>query len=97
MGLIVDIRLKDGMSPVRLIRAVRALLDFLYIAQFPSQTDETLELLKASLDRFHENKGIFVDLGIRSNFNIPKLHSLQHYVESVKFFGTTDNYNTETS
>jgi hypothetical protein len=97
MGLVVDLPLKGGMSPVRLVHSVRALLDFLYIAQFPSQTDETLQLLQSSLDRFHKNKDIFIDLGIRTNFNIPKLHSLQHYVQNIKFFGTTDNYNTETS
>ena len=32
---------------------------------------------------------------MRSNFNLPKLHSLLHYVSSIKLFGTTDNYNTE--
>lgn len=30
-----------------------------------------------------------------TDFRLPKLHALQHYVESVKLFGTTDNYNTE--
>jgi hypothetical protein len=34
-------------------------------------------------------------LGIRTDFNIPKIHSLQHYVASIKLFGATDNYNTE--
>jgi hypothetical protein len=38
-----------------------------------------------------------MDLGIRSDFNIPKIHALQHYVPSIKLFGTTDNYNTEYS
>lgn len=97
LGLIIDISLPDGRSPARLVRAVRALLDFLYIAQFPSQSDTTLELLAESLTKFHDNKAIFIELGIRSNFNFPKLHSLQHYVPTIKLFGTTDNYNTETS
>jgi len=29
------------------------------------------------------------------DFNLPKLHSLVHYVESIELFGTTDNYNTK--
>ncbi|KAG2356418.1 hypothetical protein BDR07DRAFT_1453416 [Suillus spraguei] len=33
--------------------------------------------------------------GIRSSFNLPKLHSFRHYVTMIQIFGTTDNYNTE--
>ncbi|KAG0700528.1 hypothetical protein DFH29DRAFT_983054 [Suillus ampliporus] len=62
LGLIVDIRLPDGASPVRLIRAVRGLLDFLYLAQYPCHSDLTLELLNGALNQFHDNKSIFVDL-----------------------------------
>lgn len=95
LGLVVDLKLPDGTSPIPLICAIRSLLDFLYLAQYPLHTSETLQLLHESLERFHENKYIFVDLGIRNNFNLPKLHSLAHYVDSIKLFGTTDNYNTE--
>jgi hypothetical protein len=97
LGLIVDLRLPDNRSPARLVRCVRAILDFLYIAQYPLQTSSTLELLEDLLTRFHNNKSIFIDLGIRTDFNIPKIHSLQHYVPSIKLFGITDNYNTEYS
>src|SRR5260370_21412551 len=45
--------------------------------------------------RFHENKEVFIDLGVRDNFRSPKLHSLTHYASSIQLFGTTDNYNTE--
>ena len=43
----------------------------------------------------HNNKAVFIDLGIREIFKIPKLHSLVHYALSICLFGTTDNYNTE--
>lgn len=95
LGLIIDLKLPNGASPIPLIRSVRSLLDFLYLAQYPLHTSETLRLLDESLKSFHENKHIFVDLGIRNDFNLPKLHSLAHYVDSIKLFGTTDNYNTE--
>lgn len=97
LGLIVDLPLPGGGSPVRLIRAIRALLDFLYLAQYPSHTAETLSCLDDALSRFHDNKDIFVDLGARAHFNFPKLHSLIHYASSITLFGTTDNYNTEQS
>ena len=95
LGLLVDLRLPDNQSPARLISAVRALLDFLYLAQYPVHTSKTLSDLSDALDRFHANKDVFIDLGIRNNFKIPKLHSLQHYVSSIKLFGTTDNCNTQ--
>ncbi|KAG1820104.1 hypothetical protein EV424DRAFT_1472488 [Suillus variegatus] len=65
---------------------VRGLLDFL---------SETLTLLMEALDLFHDNKQIFVNLGIRNNFNLPKLHAARHYMSMIQTFGTTDNYNTE--
>ncbi|KAH9014404.1 hypothetical protein EDB84DRAFT_1277679 [Lactarius hengduanensis] len=95
LGLIVDHPLPSGQAPLRLVRTVRALLDFLYLAQLPSQTTDTLRRLEDSLASFHNNKSIFVDLGIRGHFNIPKVHSLIHYSSSIMLFGTTDNYNTE--
>ena len=70
-------------------------LNFLYLAQLPSHTSNTLHCLEDSLANFHTNKLIFVDLGIREHFNIPKIHSLIHYSASITLFGTTDNYNTE--
>ena len=95
LGLIVDMDLPEGVSPIPLVRSTRALLDFLYLAQYPVHTSETLQLLCQSLRDFHDNKHVFVELEIREDFNLPKLHSLVHYAESIELFGTTDNYNTE--
>ena len=95
LGLVIGIPLPGRLSSVRLVRAVRAILDFCYIVQYPSQTSETICQLDAALDRFHANKSIFIDLGIRTNFNIPKLHSMIHYPPSMERIGTSDNTNTE--
>ncbi|KAF7358613.1 hypothetical protein MSAN_01200000 [Mycena sanguinolenta] len=65
------------------------------LSPYPMHTDETLSLLEDALDSFHANKAVFVDLGIRSEFNLPKLHACKHYVMYIKFYGTTDNYTTE--
>jgi hypothetical protein len=97
LGLIVDLPLPGGHVPSRVLRAVRALLDFWFLAQYPSHTGDTLCRLEDALCRFHANKGVFIDLGIREQFNIPKLHSLIHYKTSISLFGTADNYNTEQS
>ncbi|KAJ7478845.1 hypothetical protein B0H11DRAFT_1725700 [Mycena galericulata] len=95
LGIIIDVQLPDNLSPVRLVSAVRGVLDFLHLAQYPMHTTETLVHVEDGLRRFHENKSIFVDLGVRPDFNLPKLHSCAHYTMYIKLFGTTDNYNTE--
>jgi hypothetical protein len=97
LGLIVDLPVPGGMDSSRVVKATRALLDFLFLAQFRSHTSDTIHRLEECLAAFHNNKAIFVDLGIREHFNIPKLHSLLHYASSIRMFGTTDNYNTEQS
>ncbi|KAJ7467312.1 hypothetical protein B0H11DRAFT_2159568 [Mycena galericulata] len=95
LGLIIDVKLPDNLSSSKLLAAVRGLLDFVYLAQYPMHTSETLAHQDNALQRFHDNKSIFVDLGVRDDFNLPKLHSCRHYIMYIKLFGTTDNYNTE--
>ena len=95
LALIVDLPLPHRQLPTRALKAAHALLDFLFLAQFQSHTSETVHRLEDSLVRFHENKAIFAELGIREHFNLPKVHSLVHYASSITLFGTTDNYNTE--
>lgn len=95
LGIIIDIPLPNNLPPGRLIRAVRALLDFLYISQYPIHSTEMLTLLQEALQAFHANKDIFVDLGIRPHFNFPKLHKAKHYKLAIEALGTTNNYNTE--
>lgn len=83
-----------GQSPVRLIRATRGLLDFVYIAQFPVQSSETLKCMEEALKQFHDNKKIFVELGIRNDFDFIKLHFLRHYPDLIRWLGSPDNFNT---
>ena len=84
-----------GCMPTQGIAAVTALLDFIHLAQYTAHDSITLGYLKDALNRFHENREYFIFTGVRENFNIPKFHSLLHYIEAIELFGTTDNYNTE--
>ncbi|PSR92369.1 hypothetical protein PHLCEN_2v4721, partial [Hermanssonia centrifuga] len=95
LGLIIDMRLPNGLSSGPLVRAVRALMDFLYLAQYPIHSDESLAAMEDALQRFHDNKDIFIVLGVCTDFNLPKLHFLCHYLLFIYRFGTTDNFNTE--
>ena len=84
-------------DPSCIIKSTCALLDFLYVAQYGSHTTTSIKRLEDCLAAFHDSKAVFIDLGTRKNFNLPKLHSLGHYASSIRLFGTTDNYNTEQS
>lgn len=86
-----------GKVPSQVISAYRALLDFLYLAQYPTHDDDSLQYMEDALNLFHRKKSILTnpELDIRNHLNIPKFHSMVHYVECIRNFGTTDNYNTE--
>ena len=79
----------------RVIRAVRAVVDFISYARFEAHTEESLEKMDKAWSTIHENKKIFIELDIRESFNIPKFHSLIHYISSIRSHGTLDGYNTE--
>jgi hypothetical protein len=95
LGIIIDIRLPHGYSNARLLRAVRGLLDFVYLARYPVHTTETLDQLDEALRAFNDNRQIFIDLGIRLHFNFPKGHFTRHYRDLIELYGTADNFNTE--
>jgi hypothetical protein len=73
----------------------RALLDFSYYAQLRVHSTESLNGLESALAIFHANKDVLQQLDIRDHFNIPKLHQLSHYVQSILLFGATDGFNSE--
>lgn len=97
IGVVTDIPGLSIHQSNMLLAATRALLDFLYLACYPIHSSDTLVQLDESLAAFHEHRQIFIDCGVRAHFNIPKLHFLSHYSRAIKYYGTTDNYNTETT
>ncbi|PPQ82936.1 hypothetical protein CVT26_004943 [Gymnopilus dilepis] len=86
-----------GSTDVRVLQSVQGVLDFIYYAHFETHTDRSLQMLDAAWLKFHQNKEIFEELGIRQHFNISKLHNIKHYLDSIRLLGTADGYNTESS
>ena len=81
-----------------LIRIVRATLNFIYYAHFESHTLDSLHQLDTAWITFHNNLQYFVDQNVRkdrTDFNIPKLHSMHHYIESIISLGSANGYSTE--
>jgi hypothetical protein len=72
LGLMVDAPLPNGLSNARLLRCVRAIMDFLYYSQYSIHADTTLKLMQDALNRFHTNKDIFVDLWCSGSLQYPQ-------------------------
>ncbi|KAI5987996.1 hypothetical protein EDC04DRAFT_2873305 [Pisolithus marmoratus] len=50
---------------------------------FQQHMDTTLEAMQESLKTFHSYKHVLVEMEVHQDFNLPKLHSLQHYIASI--------------
>lgn len=71
-----------------MIHALRAFLDFCYLARRNVLDTNSLKLMEDALERFHKYRTIFEECGIRVNgFNLPRQHSLMHYVQAIRLFG----------
>ena len=87
-----------GQAEPGLIWVVRTTLDFIYYAHFECHTIDSLHQLEQAWISFHYNLHYFPDEGIWkswNNFNIPKHHSMRHYISSTISQGSADGYTTE--
>jgi hypothetical protein len=72
-----------------MLQCLRALLDFAYLARRSSHDTETLLEMEACLSRFHQYRTVFQAAGIRgSGFDLPRQHSLVHYVRAIFLYGS---------
>jgi hypothetical protein len=71
-----------------MVRALQAFLEFCYIARHDVQDTKTLAALEDALVRFHNFRSIFQECGVRADgFNLPRQHSLMHYLALIRAFG----------
>jgi hypothetical protein len=71
-----------------MVRALRAFLEFCYIARRDVVNETTLQELDDALRRFHHHRAIFQTSGVRpTGFSLPRQHSLQHYPHMIWLFG----------
>jgi hypothetical protein len=70
-----------------MVRAISAFMEFCYLAR-RSQVDEgTLAHIDVVIARFHCEREIFKDVGVREDFSLPRQHSLSHYCRLIQQFG----------
>ena len=84
-----------GIVGEHVIQAVCAVIDFISYAHFKVHMERSLEKMDRAWSAIHENKSVFLELDIHKHFNIPKFHSMIHYVSSIHTHGTLDGYNTK--
>jgi hypothetical protein len=78
----------EGHVPDEMVQAMRSFLEFCYIARRDIHDTHSLKALDDALQRFHHHREIFRTSGIRANgFNLPRQHSLIHYVKLIRSFG----------
>ena len=86
----------------KITKALHALLDFIYIAQYQSHSNDTLGYLEDALQSFHKHKAAFWKLKARKgghsniqHFNIPKLCGFHDYAPSIRQFGSVMQFSTD--
>jgi len=70
-----------------MVRALSAFMDFCYLVRRNVLDEMTLDAIDGAVARFHANRVIFEDVGIRSNFSLPRQHSMKHFRLLIQMFG----------
>ena len=81
-----------GRVPPRFLRAIRALIDFIYQAQSPVHTESSIQEMESSLREFHDHKDAIIKAGARrtkaagakTDFNIPKLELFHSFATAIR-------------
>lgn len=71
-----------------MVKALRAFLDFCYIARQNVHDTQSLEELRNALKNYHHHREIFVTTGVWTGFNLPCQHSLIHYLRAIHMFSS---------
>ena len=76
-----------GYVPDDMICALQAFLDFCYLAHRDVLNTKSLAAMQDALDHFHKYQEIFQTWGICSSTNLPRQHSLMHFIQMIQAFG----------
>ncbi|KAG1718386.1 hypothetical protein EDD22DRAFT_983580 [Suillus occidentalis] len=91
-----------GAAPPRFIRSIRALIEFIYLAQNPVHSPDSLESMVQALSDFHASKDAIIDAearrgkkGVKEDFFIPKLELLQSFRGTVERLGSLMQFSAD--
>ncbi|KAJ3515847.1 hypothetical protein NLJ89_g1501 [Agrocybe chaxingu] len=93
-----------GAVPTPFLIAIRALLDFRYLAQARVIDEAVCDEIQAALNTFHLHKQAILDAGARrgkngpiDNWYIPKLEFLQSVVSNIRYNGAAIQWSADTT
>lgn len=93
-----------GAVPTEVLRAIRAITEFIFHGQGLLIHEEQLTALSLCMNEFHHYKNAIIKHGGRKgksgsllHFNIPKLEAMGAVVESIKQMGAAYQHSSETS
>jgi hypothetical protein len=97
VGIISDI------APKNFVIAIRALMDFRYLAQASVISAKTCRKISAALKNFHDHKHVILTCGARvgkrnrviDNWYIPKLELMQSVVPNIHFNGVPIQFSAD--
>jgi hypothetical protein len=82
------------------MKFLRAVIDFVTLAEYRSHDEETLEYIEHALDRINKIKEEFRDFRLKDrvtqegHFNFPKFHVFTHYVSFIRKYGSLDGFDS---
>ena len=91
----VFVGLLTGAIQPTVLKTAVAIINIIFYSQLHPHTSMTINALQNALKAFHESKHIFVEAGIQTKFNIPKIQLMLHYCNSIVTHGLLDSYNTK--
>ena len=72
-----------------MVRALSAFLEFCYLVRRDTLDDDTLDEIDEALARFHRDRSIFEEAGVRPNgISLPRQHALKHYRRLIQLFAS---------
>ena len=77
----------SGHVLAQMVHAISAFMEFCYLVQRSQIDEDTLAAIDTAVDRFHRERVIFIEVGIREDFSLPCQHSLLHYYHLIQLFG----------
>lgn len=76
-----------GHVPPQMVRAIAAFMEFCYLVRRSQLDEDTLDRINMAITRFHQEREIFKETGVRDNFSLPRQHSISHYRSLIQQFG----------
>lgn len=62
-------------------------MDFCYLVRRSDFDEQTLQLVKEAIQRFHHYQEAFRVTGVRDDFSLPRQHAIVHYPTHIMEFG----------